>query len=471
MAILAGLLAVRLWTHIRYPFPLDLGEGTVISSAWFAGRGEPVYRAILQPPYIFTIYNPLLVYLGALVFRVFGWHLAGLRIITSAFFIGSAVVVYRFVVNQTGVRTAGVAAALFLVVERHFFSRAGYAVTDFPAIFFSLLGLYFWRLGGRRRYWAIAAFSLAFFSKQTSVAAAAAAIVSMYLEGRRGESVRLLGLLALAIGAGFAICALFFGRIFFVNTIQYPRVAPFSGAAALRGVGVALGLYAFVAGGWLWMLARARRDRGLLLAALYVLFGLLFSFAVGRQGASRSYFFDFAAGLSIVAGYMWAWMRQHWAAGGRAALAAAAVALQMVLIVTGTTYGISPMSDKTRSDFLRDSAVKAMFVEHPGVILCRDGGFEPGTEATGATNDLCKMLQLMGAGALPRDIFLRPAEQGVFSAAIVPGRQGGESSFGAGLLEALETNYVVDHEVLGEKFFVPRRETEEAGPGGGAAAG
>jgi hypothetical protein len=455
LGILAVLAAVRVVMHLVYPFPIDTGEGTILDTAWRVAEGRAIYEVLDKPPYVFTIYNPVLPYLAGLVAWIFGPSHAAVRLVAVAFYAGAAFVIYLFVRRETASKTAGIVAALFFLVERHVYSRAGYLVTDWPAIFFSVLGLYLWR--GSRRL-AIVAFALAFFSKQTSLMAPAAAFLSLFLEGRRGESIRLFALFVLTLGGGLAVCWLFFGRPYLVDTLRYASIAPLELHRSFSHVGVTVAIYFAPVIGWFALARKALRDRSLLLPVAYAVFGGLLAFMSGRVGASRSYLFDFAAALSIVAGYAWAHVESRLMAGRLTLPLAAIVVLQVFLMAVGTTYRLSPFGDRTRSDFLHDAEIAEAVEDGHGVIFTRETGYGFGAKAEPLTDDPYKIMQMIEAGEFGPEILLAPMRERAFSMVIMPVDEQPWKFFSDELRQAVVDNYVLKREVCGELFLVPREE-------------
>jgi hypothetical protein len=460
LGILAVLAAVRIVMHLLYPFPIDTGEGSLLDAAWRVAEGRSIYALLENPPYFFIIYNPILPYLAGFVVWIFGPSHAAVRLVAVAFYAGAAFVIYLFVRRETASRTAGVVAALFFVVERHTYSRAGYLVTDWPGIFFSVLGLYLWR--GSRRHLALVAFALAFFSKQTSLMAAAAAFSSLFLEGRRGESVRLLVLFLMTVAAGLAISALFFGRPYFVDTLRYASIAPLELHRSFSHVGVTVAIYFAPVIGWFALARKALRDRSLLLLVAYAVFGGLLAFMSGKVGASRSYLFDFAAALSIIVGYAWAYVESRLMAGKFTFPLAAIVILQVFLMAVGTTCGLSPFGDRTRNDFLHDAEIAEAIEDGHGVIFTREAGFGFGAKAEPLTDDSYKIMQMIEAGEFSPEILLAPIRERVFPMVIMPANEKPWKFFSDELRQAVFDNYVLKREAYGELFLVPREE------GGGA---
>ena len=108
-------------------------------------------------------------------------------------------------------------------------------------------------------------FALAFFSKQSSLSAAAACFLSLFLEGRRRKSLAFFGLFLLLVGVGLAGCRAVYGRDYFLNAYSYVATAPISLHRSIKHVSVAVVLYIVPLAAWVYLAFRAFRDRGLAL--------------------------------------------------------------------------------------------------------------------------------------------------------------------------------------------------------------
>ncbi|MHC4712782.1 MAG: ArnT family glycosyltransferase [Planctomycetota bacterium] len=457
LALLALLTAVRIYSHVSYPFAVDIGEGVVIDSVWAAHRGEHIYNFIGEkPPYVLTVYNPLLVYIGDVVVSVVGPRIWALRTVAVAFHLGCALVLYLFARRETGSRAAGLVGALFFLVERHIYYRAGYFVTDWPALFFSLLGLYLWRRGGHGRYVAVFSFALAFLSKQPALVAAAAAFVSLFLEKKRVESVLLAVGFALLIAAGIAGCVLLFGEAYLVNIFRYASIAPFLWSNALYSVGVTLVLYFVPVISGFFFARRAFRDPRLILPVVYFAFAFVTAFAVGRLGASRSYLFDLAAALSILVALVWRRVMEKARWGRLNVFLGLVLVAQLFLIALGTGYRLRPHGDKTRSDLAKDIAISEAFQSTDGVILTRETGFYFNSRAKPMSNDPYKIYLMINAGYIPPDTLSAPVRDKDFSLVIMPLAKEPWALFEEGLRREVLLHYEPVKEASGLLFLTPR---------------
>ncbi len=456
LGILAACFTVRAFSTLAYPFPLDCGEGAVLSASWHAASGEKVYRVAKEAPFVFNVYNPLQIYLGAAALRIFGAGPLGPRLVSLAFCIGAIGIVFLFVRRETGSRAAALVAVFFLIAERHFYSRVGYAVADFAAIFFSLLGLYVWRSRQRGSVLALVFFALAFFSKQTSLAAAAAAFTALFIEGRRRESITLFGFFAVFIAAGLALLGVLFGKAYFVNAFVYVRTAPYALNNLLRHIMIAGGLYFVALGACGIMARRALGSRRLVLPVLYLLFALGPVLATVKGGSNNGYFFDFAAAVSILVGFVWVDIRIRALSGKLSIAVIALVVLQLFAVGFGATHRLSPFGDGTVRKFRHDSAVRDALMEHDGVVFCREVGFDMGTRARAVASDSAELSFLIQLGKLPDDVLVKPLCARAFPLVIITKNEPPWTLVVGRVPEAIRQHYRLDRKFYNLQFYVPK---------------
>jgi hypothetical protein len=105
LALWSGItiaFTVFLWVdHVRFPFLLDLMEGTILQHVARAAHGLPVYP-VPAPGFVPLAYNPLYYYLCAPVTWVLGLNLPALRLVAIAGMAGSGAVIYATVRGWTG---------------------------------------------------------------------------------------------------------------------------------------------------------------------------------------------------------------------------------------------------------------------------------------------------------------------------------------------------------------------------------
>lgn len=93
-------LLVIFVSHLRFPFPLEWVEGGVLHHSINILQGKQIY-AEPQATFVAFLYTPLFYYLGALLMKLFGEGFLALRIISIASFLGSSILIYRIISNET----------------------------------------------------------------------------------------------------------------------------------------------------------------------------------------------------------------------------------------------------------------------------------------------------------------------------------------------------------------------------------
>jgi len=180
-------LLVIFASHLRFPFPLDWVEGGGVDHCIHVLQGKQIY-AEPNATYVAFLYGPLFYYLGALLMRLLGEGFLALRIISIASFLGSSVLVYRIISNETRSSLAswigcGLFAASFGVVGYWY----DVGRVDSLAIFFILFCAYtlrYYPCPGGAVLSAIL-FSASFLTKQSALVFLPFIVVPVYLSRRR----------------------------------------------------------------------------------------------------------------------------------------------------------------------------------------------------------------------------------------------------------------------------------------------
>jgi len=180
-------LVVIFVSHLRFPFPLEWVEGGVLHHSINILQGKQIY-AEPQATFVAFLYTPLFYYLGALLMKVFGEGFLALRIISMLSFLGSLVLVYRIISNETRNRLAswigcGLFAASFGVVGNWY----DVGRIDSLAIFLILFSGYIVRYypGTKGAVLSAVLFSASFLTKQSALIFLPFMIVPICLSRRR----------------------------------------------------------------------------------------------------------------------------------------------------------------------------------------------------------------------------------------------------------------------------------------------
>src|SRR5262245_53133615 len=209
---------------IAYPFELDFGEGLVLTATRALAAGRPLYQAAEQLPATISNYPPVYYAAVAVAGAAFGDHVAVGRALSllSALLIAVAlgVLAWRALDPASGsfrrAVTAVCAGAMFLQIS-YTATWAALLRVDLLAILLAVAGVItFGATAGRGRqvYWCLVPFLLAAYTKQTTVAAAAACMLTLarrdvrrgaLLAGAFGAAILLIGAaMQIATHGGFA---------------------------------------------------------------------------------------------------------------------------------------------------------------------------------------------------------------------------------------------------------------------------
>ena len=483
LAALAAFVLVRAAVNLSYPFALTDAETAVLGASWRISRGISPYTSCQTPPYVVTVYNPLFPAAAGGAMRVLGIHPAVTRGIALGFCLAACAVVYLFVSRETGVGSAGIVAAAFFLVTRHIATRAGHTIVDYPAVFFSLAGIYL--VKGRRgaRFAAAGAFALGFFSKQSALVGPAAAFAWLFFAGKRREALSMAATFALMTGAGLVMCGAVFGPSYFTNAFVFVSGGAYFPSKAVGRVAQAVLMYPVPAAGIAYFAWRGMRRRQVPLIAWYGVTAFAASFSGGMEGAGYSYFFDFAAALALGGGLLWPAAVESYRAKGILSPASALAVLQLTLLAAGAwpemrrlrAGSVAELGDRGGAALERDRAVRRAYEDNDGMILCRQAAMEIGARARSAGTDLYKVSQLVRDGRLPADTMTRLVrpQRPLATLVIVPEKDASWRLFPEELMDAIKANYRVDYESAGLRFYVPKPPKVDGSPAGreGAEAG
>ena len=230
LALWSGVVVaftVFLWAdHLRFPFLLDLMEGTILQHVARAAHGLPVYP-LPTPEYVPLAYNPLYYFLSAPVTWVLGLNLPALRLVAIAGMAGSGAVIYAAVRKWTASWWWGlIGLGLFATAYRVMDAYLDTAHSDSWLLCASLLGTYVIDRASTRagRVSGVVILVLGFWFKQHGALFAAGGVAFLtFREGWRASlpywlAAGVLGLLLYVAAAPWP-----FGPAFHYFTWDVPR--------------------------------------------------------------------------------------------------------------------------------------------------------------------------------------------------------------------------------------------------------
>lgn len=220
-------------------------EGPLLWSLVALDEGglSALYPAVWsQPPLILTLYPPTYLWLAATLQPLVGSHLGAARLV-SLLALGAVAACLVVVARRRGLpwRWTALTLGVMLVVPP-FFNLAGGAQVDLLGLALTAAGLLWLTSGARqgagsgRLLLALLLFLLAFFVKQSYVAAPAAVGVALFLNGHRARAAAFLVLFAALASAGVLLLNRATGGGFSANAFG-GLSAPASLVSTLRALG------------------------------------------------------------------------------------------------------------------------------------------------------------------------------------------------------------------------------------------
>jgi len=215
----------RSFGSMMYPYQLDREEGFIIQQAMDLASGDSIYKPIEDEPYLVGNYPP-----------VYPAMIGGMTYIFSPSLpLGRFVVFFSMLLICAGLMTLltrdtkalfpGFLAILLFASTFHFADWVAYARVDITAIAFAILGLA--AVTSKQRIIGVVIgslfFILSFYTKQTSVAAPAAAFIGLMFHGEKKLAWIMAG-----IAGGGCLCLLIFGNMvsggeFFRHLVTYNK--------------------------------------------------------------------------------------------------------------------------------------------------------------------------------------------------------------------------------------------------------
>jgi 4-amino-4-deoxy-L-arabinose transferase-like glycosyltransferase len=301
---------------LAYPYPVDYGEGPLLSQVGRLANFENIYTANLtQPPYTITNYPPLYMLLQVPLNWVFGpafWYGRLLSLLSMA---AAAVFLGLTVQALTRDWLAGLVAGSLMLTIPYVKAWAPLFRIDPLALGLSWSAL-FVLVRGRltnRKLWLVASLlTEAIYTRQSyGLAAPLAAFTWLLAQKPRRQAFTLaayvagLGL-ALFTLLNLATCGGFFFNIITANlNIFKPAILLYYVGRILGDVPGLIGL------SMLYLLFGRKQEKAWWLAGLYLFGGLVSAATIGKIGSNVNYLLELSAGLCLIAGLVMAWLRRQ----------------------------------------------------------------------------------------------------------------------------------------------------------------
>jgi len=388
-------LAIHIWSYLRFPLPLDDGEGHVLNMAMIISQGKLPYLPINAPPYIVTNYPPLFPSITAIFLpflnqvtilpgiTVFPGLLVT-RLISILSGLGIAFLIYKTCLRlKTGMESAIIVSFLFLAMPIIYFWFS-IGKPDILAIFLGLLGFYIAienHEKGGKIYFSLIPLVLALFTKQNEIAPFCAIFLFLIL---KRDKRWLAYLLTYAISIVFiaGILEMVTHGEFLRHVSTYTRTQFYFDRLEAT--------WKFFAGYFLiplaisfFVIAKSISKRAFNPAHFYFIFALLVSLTSGKVGSDMNYFIEsIVAGHIILGIILGEWLTfkssineaiNHEATYMRLAASALIflLALDYAFIHDKRIYSYSPSQD----DYQYGALIVQEIKNKPGMILSEDEGF------------------------------------------------------------------------------------------------
>jgi len=207
---------------LAYPYQMDREEGFVLGQALSMSRGESIYQPIDEPPYLVGNYAPVYPAIYAVFLAATGPSLIPGRVLVLL----SALIVIAslgFIVARSSKQIMPVALAVVLFASSWEVNEwLPFVRVDFPAMAFGLAAmaaLVWMKRGG----WAVAGvlFALSVLTKQTMLAAPAAALLGLLWCGRWREGALMTAAAIVPWGLVTLVMQVVTGGEYFRHTVIY----------------------------------------------------------------------------------------------------------------------------------------------------------------------------------------------------------------------------------------------------------
>lgn len=321
-AVACAVLPLVLWTRMSldrvvYPYQLDYGEGALLDNVRQYVHGYPLYSEPDQLPCNPLVYGPAYPMLWGALYPLAPSSFWPGRLLAFLAMAGVALGVFVFVRAQTGWWAPAIVAAGFFLSLDPVRAWSGMAKPGSLALVLSLVGWAVFVYLRRLRWLGAVLMVAAALTRQSMLAAPAAAVLAV---ARAGERRSALGYLGLMVGLGAAALA---------------GLQAWTGGAFWRDAVTALGHQAWLPALFLQLLLRyvllaptaclaavliiyvGCRDERLRPVALYAVAATAMLLLSGKIGASVNYYLEFSAVASLGLGLLlarWSNVSGRWLA-------------------------------------------------------------------------------------------------------------------------------------------------------------
>ncbi|MEK7465579.1 MAG: glycosyltransferase family 39 protein [Patescibacteria group bacterium] len=440
---------------IRYPFPLDYGEGLTQYYVRLLQSHGNYFFDIQRSPFAFAAYPPVYFLLTSSFSGLFNVPtlLAGRLLSVIVTLLAVLVLFGIFHSISKNKQKSAFFAALFLVP--FFVSHwAALARVDMLALFFALAGFYVFErysaTGSSLRWFAPILFSLSFYTKQSFIAAPIAIILYLLFTDRK-ECLRFFSLCAGLFGGIFLTMNIFTGGQFFLHLFFY-TIAPLDFKALPFGFLLYfLQTFLLLIPAALILKSNVRQVNSPYF--IYCVAGILSVITWAKVGANVNYFIEPFAATLLFSGALILKNEQKVRSFFRAKeMSLILIVFQIFFIILGYSLpGVINVSDVAVSSEhgIIDSFVKK--TESP--ILVEDVGFAEVRNQDAILPDPNQMEILIKRGVWSENLLIPYCANRTLNLVVAGWRLG---SF-PGFMSCLERNYKMVFRTENHRFYKPKK--------------
>ncbi len=308
---IALILTEHLLRYLHFPFPLDDGEGFCLNQAAQIALGRPLYPPLGNSPYMVTNYPPVYLLLLSIFTDPENLRFLPGRLLSAISTVVLCVAAAGCVRAATGDRRAAWISALLVAASPVIYFWGALHRVDVLASALGMVGLWIAMSSrGRRVLWALPFVLAALFTRQSSIEAAIAIGIALFLnlgedeKGREKPIIRSITFFAAWVVGIVLIIALlqaWTGGEFWNHTVIYTRTK-FYPARIWSALEWILPTHAIVIILALFALPRAIADKRRRMLGLFFLASVATAVLAGKVGSDLNYFLNLIVAAACLGG-------------------------------------------------------------------------------------------------------------------------------------------------------------------------
>lgn len=315
-----GLLLAHDWSHIRFPYPVDYGEGPILNQVLRLAHFRGIYpTSLTEAPFTVANYPPVYPLAQVPFYWLFGpayWYGRAISFIST---LAASVFIGLTLYALTKDRIAAAIGGALLLAFPYVLAWSAFCRVDSLALGLSWVGLFVIVSSSESALGLAAAAALfvaAIYTRQSyALTAPLAAFVWLLRESPRRRAWVLAAWTGGLTAAAFLVLqGLTQGGFFFnivtlnINAFDWHEVATYATAYWEHAAILVVGSAVFV------LLGLVYRPSAWWLGVPYLLGALVDALTVGKAGSSVNYMFELCAALSFTAGAIIALPGSRWLA-------------------------------------------------------------------------------------------------------------------------------------------------------------